>query len=99
MHRQEIDADLQAEPDRARSRDLDQRGRAAELAAVLDPALAQEPELDQLVHQPRDARAVQPRLIRDRRARTRPVLDDEPEHGAEVAIAYRSGVRWIDVCG
>ena len=99
MDREEVDADLQPEPDRARPRHLDQGGRAAELAPMLDAALAQEPELDQLVHQPRDARAVQPRLIRDRRARTRPVLDDEPEHGAEVAIAYRSGVRWIDVCG
>jgi hypothetical protein len=99
VDREEVDADLQPEPDRARPCHLDQGGRAAELPTVLDAALAQEPELDQLVHQPRDARAVQPRLIRDRRARTRPVLDDEPEHGAEVAVAYRSGVRWIDVCG
>jgi hypothetical protein len=66
---------------------------------VLDPALTQEPELDQLVDEPRDAGAVQPRLISDRRARTRPVFDDEPEHGAEVAVADRSGVGWIDVCG
>ena len=88
--REEVDADLEPEADDAVPAQLDRQRGTADGAAQLDLGLAHQAEVDQLADEARDRRLVQPRLLRDRRARARPVVRDVPEHDAEVVPAHRA---------
>ena len=62
---------------------------------MLDAALAQQPELDELADHAPDARLVETGLLRDRRPRAGPMLDDEAKDRAEVVIT--DGTRRIEL--
>ena len=73
-HGQVVDVDLEPERDDAAARELDHLAGAADGAALLEPALDEQVEPDQLGDQARDRGLVEARFECDRRARAGTVL-------------------------
>jgi hypothetical protein len=92
-HREVVHVDLQPERDHAGARELDHLARPPHRAALLETALDEQVEPDQLRDEARDGGLVQPRLERDRRPRARAVLRQVPEHHAKVVPANRTLIR------
>ena len=92
-HRQVVDVDLEPERDDAAAGELDDLTGPPDRAALLEPALDQQLEADQLGDQARDRRLVETGLERDRRARARAVLGDMAEHHTQVVPADGTLIR------
>ena len=92
-HGEEVDAELEPEADDPAAAQLDGQRGTADRAAQLHLGLAHQAEVDQLADEARDGRLVESGLLRDRRARARPVLGDVPQHHAQVVAAHGALVR------
>ena len=90
---QVVDVDLEPERDHAAARQLDDLAGPADRAALLEPALDQQVEPDQLGDQARDGRLVEAGLERDRGARARAVLGQMTQDHAQVVPAYGTLIR------